>query len=55
MFLSAKEASDFLRISKSNLYQLTRCNKLKFYKPNGKNLYFKKEDLIDYIKGGKDE
>ncbi|GAL84247.1 hypothetical protein MYP_1475 [Sporocytophaga myxococcoides] len=52
MFLNTSEASDFLNITKNNLYRLIKDKKVKFYKPNGKNLYFKKEDLISYIERG---
>lgn len=50
--LSATEAANFLKISKSALYQLTSKNQLIFYKKN-KLLYFKKSDLLSWIDEGR--
>ncbi len=47
--LSLKEASLYLGISKSTLYKMTFENKISHYKPSGKLIYFKKEDLDDYL------
>ncbi|HEX2786621.1 MAG TPA: excisionase family DNA-binding protein [Ignavibacteria bacterium] len=43
------EASQYLSISKSYLYKLTCANKIPFYKPNGKKIYFDKTDLDKWI------
>jgi excisionase family DNA binding protein len=51
--LTAKEAADYLDISKSHLYQLTSKGKIPHYKPNGKRLYIFQSDLDDYIRSGK--
>lgn len=48
-FLTSEEAAEFLSISKSSLYKLTHKKILPFYKPNGKLIYFKKLDLLDFI------
>lgn len=47
--LNLKEASTFTGFSMSLLYKLTHFKKIDHYKPNGKNIYFKKEDLERYL------
>ena len=44
-----QEASEYLRISKSYLYKLTSTKQILHYKPNGKLIYFIKDDLDDWI------
>jgi len=46
---NTKEACSYLNIAKSTIYKLTSNNAISFYKPNGKNMYFKKGDLDDYL------
>jgi len=48
-FLNLNEACQFLDYSKSYLYKLTHLKKIPHYKPNGKKLYFKKNDLKNWI------
>ena len=48
-FLNTNEASLYLDISKSHIYKLTMLKTLKFHKPNGKKIYFKKTDLDYYL------
>lgn len=43
------EAAAYLHISKSHLYQLTSKGLIAHYKPNGKKIYFRKEDLDAYL------
>ncbi|WP_417201396.1 helix-turn-helix domain-containing protein [Bizionia sp.] len=43
------EACEFLNISKSTIYKLTSARNIPFYKPNGKNMYFKKDELVAYL------
>ena len=43
--LSSTEAADFMGISMSFLYKLTRTKKIPHYKPMGKLMYFNKTDL----------
>jgi len=50
-FLSVQEAADFLNLSKASIYRLVHTDKIKYYKPGGKVLYFAKEALEDYIMG----
>ena len=42
-------ASEYLGISKSTLYKLTSERKIDYYKPNGQMVYFKKQDLDNYV------
>ena len=48
--LTLDEASVFLDASKSQLYKLTRTFAIPHYKPNGKTIYFSKEELVEWIK-----
>ncbi|WP_034886087.1 helix-turn-helix domain-containing protein [Gillisia sp. JM1] len=47
--LNSKEASYYLGISLNSLYQLTSTGKLTHYKPTGKLIYFKKQDLDAFL------
>lgn len=51
--LNVEEAAAFLDLSVSHLYSLTSKGKIRHYKPSGKRLYFMREDLLDYIRGGR--
>ncbi len=42
-------ASEYLRISRSHLYQLTSKGLIAHYKPAGKKVYFDKADLDAYL------
>lgn len=53
--LNLKEAAQFTGYSKSHLYKLTHYRKIDHYKPNGKNIFFKKEDLENFLLKGKKE
>lgn len=46
---SVEDASEFLNLKPSYLYKLTSDKRIRFYKPNGKLIYFKKEDLEDFL------
>ncbi len=52
-FFDINEASAYLRLKKSYLYNLVYLNKIPFYKPNGKKLYFKKIELNHWINQSK--
>lgn len=43
--LSVEEAAIFLGFAPSYIYKLTMRNQIPFYKPNGKMVYFKKDEL----------
>lgn len=47
--LSLREACIYLEISPSHLYKLTSEMVIPFYKPNGKKLYFKLDDLNNWL------
>jgi excisionase family DNA binding protein len=47
--LSLAEACKYLELSKSTIYKLTHTNKIPFYKPNGKKIYFLKSDLNNWL------
>jgi excisionase family DNA binding protein len=47
--LNAEEASEFLGLKPSYIYKLTSEKKIKFFKPSGKLIYFKKEDLENFL------
>jgi excisionase family DNA binding protein len=46
--LTADEAARFLGLEKSYLYKLTSSGLLPFSKPNGKRIYFARQDLMDW-------
>ena len=48
-FINADEAAIYLRLKKSYLYNLVYKNKIPFYKPSGKKLYFNKAELSQWI------
>jgi len=47
--LTFNEAVIYLDISSSHLYKLTSSTKIAHYKPGGKKLFFKKEDLDAWL------
>ena len=47
--ITAKEAAKLLDVSMSSLYKMTHTNEVPFYKPGGNKLYFKKEELLNWI------
>ena len=46
--LTSEEAAIFLNIEKSYLYKLTSAGILPFSKPNGKMIYFSRQDLVKW-------
>lgn len=46
---SVAEAAAYLHVSKPQIYKLTSENTLPSYKPNGKMMYFAKEDLNEWV------
>lgn len=47
--LTVKEAKDFLGISESQLYKLTRTLSIPHYKPSGKTIFFNRQEIIDWV------
>lgn len=39
----------YTRLSKLYIYKLTSHNKIPFYRPNGKQLFFKKEEIDNWL------
>ena len=50
-YIKIQEASELLRTSTSTLYKLTMNSKIPHYK-FGRNLLFKKEELIQFVENG---
>lgn len=48
--LNLVQAAQYLSISQSHLYKLTSQRKIPSHKPNGKYLYFFKEELDEWIR-----
>jgi excisionase family DNA binding protein len=47
--LSFKEATEFLKSSRSFLYKMTSQKLITHYVPGGKRIYFKKSDLENWL------
>lgn len=47
--LNMEEASKYLGLSVSHLYKLTSSDSIPHYKPNGKKLYFNREELDQWL------
>lgn len=45
-----EEASLFLNMSKSFLYKLTYRHEIPYYRPNGKQIYFDRKELEDWMR-----
>jgi len=51
-FYSVEDAAEFLSLEPKYIHQLTFYKKIRYYKKKGqKKVYFKKEDLIEYLQG----
>ncbi len=48
--LNLVEAAKYLSISQSHLYKLTSQRKIPNHKPNGKYLYFYKDELDEWVR-----
>ncbi len=51
--LNLEEAAAFIGIAKSTLYKMTHQNRLPYYKPAGKLIFFEKKALLDWVRGAK--
>lgn len=47
--LTFDEACMFMGVTRSHLYKLTSNRKLAHHKPNGKMIYFKRDDLTSWL------
>lgn len=52
-FFDIDEAAQYLGLKKSSVYNLVYKNKIPFYKPSGKKLYFLKSELDQWITGSR--
>jgi len=47
--MNLTEAAEYLNLSPSTLYKKTHKLEIAFLKPNGKKIYFRKEDLDNWL------
>lgn len=47
--LTLDEAAQYTGMTKSSLYKLTSKKKIPHYKPNGKNCFFRRTELEDWL------
>lgn len=50
--LTVREAAEYLGQSVSSIYKLTSKKEIPFYVPNGKMIYFRREELDEWILEG---
>ena len=48
--MTLAETATFMGISKSSLYKMTSNHEIPFYRPNGKLIYFEKEDVLLWMR-----
>lgn len=47
--LNIDEATIYLSVSKSHLYKMTSAGRIPHYKPTGKRIYFKRNELENWM------
>ena len=47
--LNFNETCNYLEVSQSHLYKLTSSGNIPHYKPNGKKIYFQREELNQWL------
>jgi excisionase family DNA binding protein len=47
--LSLEEAAEYLQLSKSCLYKMTSSKEIPYYVPGGKKIYFKRNELDNWV------
>lgn len=47
--LTMQEAAMFTGLSKNTLYKLIQADKIKHYRPNGKLVYFRRDELEQWL------
>ena len=47
--LTFDEGCEFTGLSKTYMYKLTHRNKIPFFKPHGKNIYFSREEQENWL------
>ncbi|MGG5507159.1 MULTISPECIES: helix-turn-helix transcriptional regulator [unclassified Myroides] len=53
--LNVQELSDYIGMSTSSIYKLVYNNKIPNYKPNGKILYFDREEINTWLRQNKSQ
>ena len=51
--LTLKEVADYTGLSRSYLYKLTMSQQIPFYRPNGKCLYFNRQELEQWLQSNR--
>ncbi len=52
-FLCVEEAASYLGFSKSRMYKMAEKREVPSYKPNGKNVFFAREELNDWVRSAR--
>ena len=52
-FINAVDTARLLGISMSTLYKMTSANKIPYYRPSGKLLYFKEDEIYQWLEKGR--
>lgn len=53
--LNVQELADYIGMSPSSIYKLVYNNIIPFYKPNGKILYFDREEINNWLRQNKSQ
>lgn len=53
VMLSIDDCAELTGLSKGHLYKLTSQNIIPFYKPNGCRIYFKREEVIEWLQSNR--
>jgi len=48
-FLTVPEAAQFLSLRINTVYKLTSAEAIPYYCPNGKRVYFKRNELVNWV------
>tara|TARA_B100001057_G_C22457756_1_gene797601 strand:- start:216 stop:437 length:222 start_codon:yes stop_codon:yes gene_type:complete len=55
LMLTSTETAEYIGVSKSYLYRLTREKRIPYYNPRGKMIYFNREELNEWLSRNKSE
>ena len=48
--LTLQEAAQYMGIARSSLYKMTSNQTIPFYRPNGKLIFFERDDILTWIR-----
>lgn len=48
--LTLQEAAQYMGIARSSLYKMTSNQTIPFYRPNGKLIFFERDDILSWIR-----